>query len=419
MQKIKQQNLIMLTVLPLHEKKGPSYARIQEYIRGLSTCNNLAIYLAPLQNFGVQINEERYASSYSIGKQPVNIKYRKSYLENILGFNSRRKQSVKVLNVVKLLKGNTVFFIYPPIGTFLEEYYYINKIRGNRYKIFSERNELKAGIVMNMLPPIGIIKCIVFYALQPFALIEAYLKDLLVYFYDGNIVISANFQRWISKKKNNYLRIPILYHSLINNTQYNKKSDVFKIGYTGSLSFKKDGIDILLKAIALIKNKYAYKIKIMIAGYGNDSQIKRFLKLIDRLNITSCVEYLGNVKHEKSIKLQTEMDLLVMVRRSNIQNNFGFSTKLGEYMASGTPILVTKVSDNDLYVHDSENGFFINSTDSRSVAKKIIEIIKTDKKQIDSITTDAKKTVEKYFNIDHYKRKLFRFFFNENCFHNR
>lgn len=417
MQKNKQQNLIILTLLPLHEKKGASYARIQEYIRGLSDFKDVAIYLAPLQNFGVQINEERHASTY--GKQPVIIKYRKSYLDKILGFNSRRKQFLRVLNVVKRLKGNTVFFIYPPIGTFLEEYYYINKIKEKGYKIFSERNELNAGIVLNMFPPNGIIKCVVFYALQPFALIEAYLKDLLVYFYDGNIVISTNFEKWISKKQNNYLRIPILYHSLKNNTQYTKKSDVFKVGYTGSLSFKKDGIDILLKAIALIKNNYAYTIKLVIVGDANASQLKSFLKLIDRLNITSCVEYLGSVKHKKSIKLQNEMDLLVMVRRSNIQNDFGFATKLAEYMASGAPVLVTKVSDNDLYVHDSENGFFINSTDPRSIAKKIIEIIKTDNKQIDSITTDAKNTVEKNFNIDHYKRKFFRFLFNENYFHNR
>ena len=49
--------------------------------------------------------------------------------------------------------------------------------------------------------------------------------------------------------------------------------------------------------------------------------------------------------------------MLVLARPDNIQAKGGFPTKLGEYLATGNPVVVTKVGEIPNYLIDGVNAF--------------------------------------------------------------
>lgn len=65
--------------------------------------------------------------------------------------------------------------------------------------------------------------------------------------------------------------------------------------------------------------------------------------------------------------------LFVFSRPSSLQAQFGFSTKLGEYLATGKPVIVSNVGEVSKYLTDGINAFFCKS-DPESIALKIDEI---------------------------------------------
>ena len=74
-------------------------------------------------------------------------------------------------------------------------------------------------------------------------------------------------------------------------------------------------------------------------------------------------------------------DLLVNLRDSRIEyTKLSFPSKMFDYMASGTPVLTTKLDGIPIEYYDYV--FSIDSYSSSSIADKIREILKMDEKNI-------------------------------------
>ena len=105
------------------------------------------------------------------------------------------------------------------------------------------------------------------------------------------------------------------------------------------------------------------------------------------------------------------MNLLILPRPLNTQTNFGFSTKLAEYLISGVPVLVTDVSDNKIYIKDGFNGFMVDEISATGFEKKLIDIVGNYEVEKHIVSKEAFNTAKNHFDYRLYKDILTNFFF--------
>jgi glycosyltransferase involved in cell wall biosynthesis len=80
-----------------------------------------------------------------------------------------------------------------------------------------------------------------------------------------------------------------------------------------------------------------------------------------------------------------------------LQNRAGFSTKLGEYLASGNPVVAAGVGDIPLYLKDRENAFVYKPEDYMAV-EYIMEYILAHPIEASMIANNGKIVAAKHFN---------------------
>lgn len=137
-----------------------------------------------------------------------------------------------------------------------------------------------------------------------------------------------------------------------------KKSTMEKyIAYCGAVSYDKDGANILIEAFSLFHKTHPdYKLKII--GKGVDSTtIERLKDLAKSLSVEEDVIFTGPISPSEMPQMLYDASILALARPNNLQAQNGFPTKLGEYLATGNPVVVTKVGDIPLFVKHQENGF--------------------------------------------------------------
>ena len=84
-------------------------------------------------------------------------------------------------------------------------------------------------------------------------------------------------------------------------------------------------------------------------------------------------------------------------RPDTLQNRAGFSTKLGEYLASGNPVVAAGVGDIPLYLHNHVNAFVYPPGEYKAV-EEAMEFILTHKEESSRIGVAGKETANKHFN---------------------
>jgi glycosyltransferase involved in cell wall biosynthesis len=413
-----KKNLIILSGLPL-TNIGPSYSRMVEYSKAFANRIDIDVYLLSTllpMNLKEFINIENFSNIYRVGEKKKYDKLSQIWLFSFfLGFRNVQRYMKSFDVFISKLQGEVVILIYPSFNSLLEELYVIWKIRKKKIKIFSERNERKLGIAINRTFPANFLKRIIFIFIYAFIIVDNWLQDFLVYFYNGNIVISTRMEEWVQRLNKNVIRIPIL----VDVNKFNHclkqpiRKEIVKIGYTGSITLKKDGIGYLIKSLSILINKYRIEnVQLNIYGFGYRGVINKIKKMIEERGLCKNVYIHEPVLAEEIPMLLSKHDILIMIRPKNLQTNYGLSTKLAEYMASGKIILTSNVSDNNLYIVDGENGFIINTTAPEFIAQKLVQIINSGIFNDIEMAEHAYRTALSSFNIKNYRDILEKFLFN-------
>jgi glycosyltransferase involved in cell wall biosynthesis len=129
------------------------------------------------------------------------------------------------------------------------------------------------------------------------------------------------------------------------------------ITYCGDVSQSKDGVITLIESFALLKDEYP-DLKLKLIGSNKDKDYMEILKQkIAQSGVTERVVFTGFVNPENIPDELYKSRLLVLSRPANIQAKGGFPTKLGEYLATGIPVVVTSVGELPMYLKDEENAF--------------------------------------------------------------
>ena len=95
------------------------------------------------------------------------------------------------------------------------------------------------------------------------------------------------------------------------------------------------------------------------------------LQLIETLGLKDRVVFTGVVPAADMPQLLTNAAVLALARPDNLQAKNGFPTKLGEYLLTGNPVVVTKVGDIPLFLKDGESALLAEAGNSQEFADKL------------------------------------------------
>jgi len=115
----------------------------------------------------------------------------------------------------------------------------------------------------------------------------------------------------------------------------------FLVGYVGlftTLGMEK-GISMMLEALVNLDENFC-----MVFVGGKSDEIKHYETLAREKNVTSRCIFLPMQEFDYVVKYEKAMDILVIPYPDKPHfRNFGFPMKLYEYMASGVPVIYTKL----------------------------------------------------------------------------
>lgn len=372
-----------------------------------------------ISNGGIKVSILSYAD-FLVSSGEVKV-----LMEGISAFNSgcheisaRRNNLRNFLQVsLRYMKSNTtegVVYLYPTTFIFKDFIYLCYFKYLNGFRFFSDINELRSSIAFSSKPPDGSIAKFIYYFKSVWEYFIYSVNELQVGLYDGITVISVSLEKYFKRLARKSVRIPILCNTdnlpaLSTVRPYN--GDVFRICFAGYIHIEKEGFHILIESLRNVNRNR--NVELYLYGQIGDEDRIRLKELTEHFGFTDHVFYKGNLSPELLQNEFSKYHLLVLPRTLNRRTKYGLSTKLADYLVSGTPVLVTDVSDNALIIKDNHNGFIVEPGSPEKMTDKILEIIDRYGSNAGNLVANAQRTAREMLDYKLYTRKFIDFFFNE------
>ena len=147
------------------------------------------------------------------------------------------------------------------------------------------------------------------------------------------------------------------------------------VAYCGTASNNKDGVDELIKAFSIVHQTHP-EVKLYIIGKTPDKDdVSGNLKLIKDLGLQDVIVFTGIVSYSNMPQMLKNATILALDRPDSLQAKCGFPTKLGEYLLTENPVVVTKVGDIPLFLKDGESALLAEERQPEEFASKLIWVL--------------------------------------------
>ncbi len=196
-------------------------------------------------------------------------------------------------------------------------------------------------------------------------------KDFLVKRSTGMLVISNELAKFFKKKGVENIAVVNMFVDAERFENVMVKEEGAYIAYCGTISPFKDGVDYLIEAFGLFYKKHSdYGLK-LIGRFESVEAENMLRKLVAEHHLEQAISFTGMIKPEEMPQLLCGARMLALARPDNEQAKYGFPTKLGEYLATGKPVVVTNVGEIGLFLKDGVNCRMANPGDEIDFADKL------------------------------------------------
>ena len=191
---------------------------------------------------------------------------------------------------------------------------------------------------------------------------------------DGVIAISRLLEEHYRPLVKRVIRIPGIHEVYRIPYRIDSRSDnEIRFLFAGNIFGEKEQFTELLIAMSKIQlDDKAIKLNV----YGPSKQdVINSLDEIGRTSLEALGErviFHGMVPQSKMAGICAENDFGVFFRPNRRSSHAGFPTKLGEYLAAGTPVITNDTGDLSLIVNNTENGYLLKGANVESI-KDILE----------------------------------------------
>ena len=151
-----------------------------------------------------------------------------------------------------------------------------------------------------------------------------------------------------------------------------KKNGREYIAYCGDMRNNKDGIPLLIDAFKIVSEKFPDLLLYLIGNTEGIPEVIVFKKQIDNLGLSRKIIFTGRVNRMEMPDYLYNARFLVLARPKSKQSEGGFPTKLGEYLATGIPVVVTNVGEISEFLIDGENAFVAEPDNIQAFANKLL-----------------------------------------------
>ncbi|NLN83923.1 MAG: glycosyltransferase family 4 protein [Firmicutes bacterium] len=169
------------------------------------------------------------------------------------------------------------------------------------------------------------------------------------------------------------------------------------IVYTGTMYGDKDGVYDLITAYGQICGDIPHSRLILIGNNKEKEKMKKNLSALEELSCKENVIFTGLLGKKDLIKWLKSAYCLALARPDNQQAKYGFPTKLGEYLATGRPVVITSVGDIPLYLKDGINAYVSAPDDPQAFAQKLRDCL-SDEQAAKRIGETGRSLVNEVFN---------------------
>ena len=181
------------------------------------------------------------------------------------------------------------------------------------------------------------------------------------------------------------------------------------ICYCGNGNNKKDKVDNLINVFSSIAARFP-DVNLMIVGPTQQpySDEKNNVELVRELGLEDRVTFTGILPSNQIPQILINAELLALDRPNTLQNKAGFATKLGEYLLSGRPVVVTSIGDVPLFLKDKESALVVEPDNPDAFAEKIVWAL-NNKNDADMIGERGREVASREFNSMIETKKLVSF----------
>jgi glycosyltransferase involved in cell wall biosynthesis len=189
-----------------------------------------------------------------------------------------------------------------------------------------------------------------------------------------------------------------------------KTNGVKRVGIIKSLE-DKYGIDVLIRAFSLVKQRYNAPVELYIAGRG--SREAEYRGLVRKMGLDGSVHFGGYIPQAEVPELHRTFDVFVTL---SVEDSESFGVSLVESMASGVPSVVSQVGGLQEVAEHEVTSYIIRPRDEMAAAEAILSLLR-DETRAKEMGRNARERVIKHYdwkrNLDHieeiYKRTLLHF----------
>ena len=231
---------------------------------------------------------------------------------------------------------------------------------------------------------------------------------------DGFIAISDALVEFAGSHKSEnakIIKVPII----VDPTMFDEKDISAEpsspyIFHAGTLYEQKDGILGMLEAFGMALPQFDRPVKYILSGTIDSSpHATEILTLFDRFNLKNEVAFVGYLYKDQIVKYLRRASLVISNRYRSKQNYYGFSTKVGEYLASGTPLITTDWGEAPKWLKDGESAYIVEAENIEALSKAIVRAFTNDEERI-RIGKGGQKVCRENFDYRLHGRRLADFF---------
>lgn len=159
------------------------------------------------------------------------------------------------------------------------------------------------------------------------------------------------------------------------------------------------GADILLRALPSVLTEQNVKLKMVGPG-----KVGPYLSLANKLNVGKNVEFIGFVSDSKLLEHYLTSDIFVLPSRRE-----SFGLVLAEAMATGLPVVSTRVGAIPEVVEDGETGILVPPNNPEKFAEAVNSLLNNPKK-MKLMGLRGRERVRKYFTWEKVAKRMLGYY---------
>lgn len=176
--------------------------------------------------------------------------------------------------------------------------------------------------------------------------------------------------------------------------------------YAGSFA-RKDGLSLLLDAFDTLAPGHR-NLRLVLTGQGDRAAMREFFQRLERSPHRERIAYKGYLAEEEYYRVLNQADIPCMTRADLAFARAGFPFKLGEFLATGKPVIASRLSDVGSYLVDRENALLVRPGSSPEICRAV-EFILANPKSAAAIGLRGRATAEAFFDYRHQGEALRQF----------